>query len=444
MFKFIKNLYLPNRFFYGLGVVVILFILGYSFPIFYPVAQTALVLYALLCLADAILLFSAKTKIPTKRILPNVFSLSDDNKITIELANASPFALGFLLIDEIPDQFQKRDFQLQFSLAAAEQKSIVYYLRPVERGEYIFHHINVFINSQLGLVRRKIAVEQTQMIPVYPSIIQMKKFELIAFSRVSTLEGLKKQRRIGHSYEFEQIKTYVRGDDYRSINWKATSRRSELMVNQYEDEKAQQIYNIIDKSRNMKMPFNGLSLLDYAINTALVISNIALKKSDRAGLISFADKLGSAIKADRKASQLQTILNALYHEQEHNNEANYELLYQAVRNLVAGRSLIFLYTNFESMYAMERVLPLLRKISRQHLLVLVFFKNTEIIDYMQTDADSTEEIYQKTIAQKFVVEKTQIVHKLRQYGIQSILTAPEELSMNTVNKYLELKSRGLI
>ena len=98
-------------------------------------------------------------------------------------------------------------------------------------------------------------------------------------------------RRIGHSYEFEQIKNYVRGDDYRSINWKATSRRGHLMVNQYEDERAQQVYNIIDKSRSMKMPFNGMSLLDYAINTSLVISNVALQKHDRAGLMTFSDKM---------------------------------------------------------------------------------------------------------------------------------------------------------
>ena len=99
--------------------------------------------------------------------------------------------------------------------------------------------INLFVESFLGLVQRRLQNLHEMSIPVYPSIIQMKQFELKAFDRISYDTGIKKIRRLGHSYEFEQIKNYVRGDDYRSINWKASSRRAQLMVNQYEDERAQ-------------------------------------------------------------------------------------------------------------------------------------------------------------------------------------------------------------
>src|SRR5690606_31033362 len=129
------------------------------------------------------------------------------------------------------------------------------------------------------------------------------------------------------SYEFEQIKNYVPGDDVRQINWKSTARHQQLMVNQYEDEKSQSIYNIIDKSRSMLMPFNKLSLMDYSINTSLMISNIALKKHDKIGLITFSDIIGSAIKADRKFGQLNIILEKLYKQKERDLESNYEYLY---------------------------------------------------------------------------------------------------------------------
>jgi uncharacterized protein (DUF58 family) len=161
-------------------------------------------------------------------------------------------------------------------------------------------------------------------------------------------------------------------------------------------------------------------------------------------MMTFSDIIGSSIKADRKANQLNTILQALYREKERNLEANYELLYSAVRNLISGRSLIFLFTNFESMYALERVLPLLRRINTQHLLVVVFFENTEIREFAEKESFTVEQIYHQTVARKAVFEKEQIVSKLKQYGIQAILTKPEDLSMNAVNKYLELKSRGLI
>jgi uncharacterized protein (DUF58 family) len=404
-----------------------------------------LVLAVAVCLLDFFILWHKNLKIEGIRQVPSVLSLGDVNTVELALHNRTSFSLKITVIDELPFQLQKRDFEMRLTLTADQKKALIYTIQPFVRGEYAFGNTNIYVRTPiLGLLERRIVLPTTGITPVFPSIIQMKKFELKAFSRISTFEGIKKQRRLGHSYEFEQIKNYVRGDDFRSINWRATGKRNTLMVNQYEDERAQQVYSIIDKSRSMKMPFGGLSLLDYAINTSLVVSNIALKRYDRAGLISFSDKLGTAIKADRRANQLNLILNSLYNEKERTTEASFEVLYQAVRTLISGRSLIMLYTNFESMYALERALPLLRKINTQHLLVVVFFENTEVAAFANEHAEDVQAIYQKTIAQKFKIERQQMVAQLRLYGIQSVLTAPEDLSMNTVDKYLELKSRGLI
>jgi uncharacterized protein (DUF58 family) len=287
-------------------------------------------------------------------------------------------------------------------------------------------------------------IGEPQMTPVYPSIIQMKKYELLAFARISNYEGIKKVRKLGHSYEFEKIRQYAVGDDLRSINWKATGRRSQLMVNQYEDERSQQVYSIIDKSRAMHMPFNGLSLLDYAVNTSLVISNIALQKYDKTGLVTFSHKIGSTIPAERSPVQLKKILQALYYEKPQPFEANYDLLYRGVKNVIHGRSLIFIYLNFESTYAMERALPVLKKINHIHLLVIMIFENSELADFSMKKPEYVSDIYAQTIAQKLLNEKKQIVAKLRKYGIQTILSKPEDLSINTVNKYLELKAKGMI
>ncbi|MGD2033952.1 MAG: DUF58 domain-containing protein [Bacteroidales bacterium] len=216
------------------------------------------------------------------------------------------------------------------------------------------------------------------------------------------------------------------------------------MVNQYEDERAQPVYSVIDKSRIMKMPFNGLSLLDYAINSSLMISNIALRKHDKAGLLTFGNKLGTFIKAGKQYSQLRKILIALYAEKESIAEANYELLYSAIRSFIRGRSLLFLYTNFESIYALERVLPLLRKINRMHLLALIIFENTELIEFADKPCEDLFDIQLQTTAKDFIQQKDLILQELFHHGIQTIRTKPEDLSLNTVNKYLELKARGYI
>ena len=271
------NLHLPNRFFYTFGLIAFLFALSFAASFLFVVAKVVLALAILVFVVDIVLLYHKKVAIDVQRKVPPVLSLGDENVVSIHLRSRAPRPLRIELIDELPFPLQSRDFGLHLSLAPDEKRVLTYPIRPTSRGEYEFGDLHLYLTTFLGLAQRRITTHAANSFPVFPSIIQMKKFELLAISKLSIFDGIKRQRRIGHSYEFEQIKTYVRGDDYRSINWKATGRRAELMVNQYEDERSQQIYCIIDKSRTMKMPFYGLSLMDYAINTSLVLTNIALR-----------------------------------------------------------------------------------------------------------------------------------------------------------------------
>jgi uncharacterized protein (DUF58 family) len=442
--KFIKHIFLTSRFFYGFSALIVAMTLSYAFPFLLPIAQTASVLFIVVCLIDIVLLYNRNIRIEVHRETPAVLSLGDDNPITVTIENKSVLKLSIDVVDEIPEQFQMRNTRLSIALPANSLHQEVYQLRPVTRGEYFFGKINLYLTTFVGLIKRRISKPLEQTVPVYPSIIQMKKYELKTFARTATEYGVKKVRRIGHSYEFEHIKQYIRGDDYRSINWKATGRRAQLMVNQYEDEKSQQVYTIIDKSRIMHMPFHGLSLFDYAVNASLVISNIVLGKQDKAGLITFAEAPKALIKAERSKTQLKKILETLYKEKEGSVEANYESLYMAVRKFVNGRSLLFLYTNFESTYALQRVLPQLKKLNDQHLLVVIFFENTEITTRTATQLETLEDVYTQITAENYTLTKIQIAQQLRQLGIFTILTRPENLTVATINKYLELKSRGLI
>jgi uncharacterized protein (DUF58 family) len=437
-------MYLSNRFFWLFGLSAALFAIAYPFGWLFPLAQTVFVGFLGLALTDWMLLFLQKPKVVCRRELNPVFSLSDPNNVRLFVDNAGNIHYKLSIADEIPIQFQKRDFEVKIALSPGQAYLAENKLVPLTRGVYSFGNINVFVSTRLGLVERRLIFEQPQDVDVYPSIIQMKQYELRAMRHIAHDTGIKKMRRIGHSYEFEQIKNYVQGDDFRSINWKASSRRATLMVNQYEDERSQQVYCIVDKSRAMRMPFEGLSLMDYAINTALAISNIILKKQDKAGLLSFSDVMGATIKAERDTGQLNRILESLYREKERPGESNYELLYEAVRRLIGARSLLILFSNFESSYALDRALPTLRRLSRGHLLVVVFFENTEIRKLASEEVLTTADVYRQTVARQFLQDKREMVTKLRQYGIQAVLTKPQDLTLNTINKYLELKSRGLI
>jgi uncharacterized protein (DUF58 family) len=319
----LRNLYLTNRFYLVLAALIGAMMASYAFPYLMPLVQTAIVLLALAVAIDILLLFNRRIDLDVVRETPGVLSLGDLNAIKLVVRSKAGMTVYVTLIDELPEQFQERNFSLSLAMPAGHVHEQTYELRPLSRGEYHFGKINLFLSSGLGLIRRRLRKPLEAMVPVYPSIIQMKKYELRTFARTAVEYGVKKVRRIGHSYEFEHIKPYNRGDDYRSINWKATGRRAQLMVNVYEDEKSQAVYTIIDKSRVMHMPFHGLSLFDYAVNASLVISNIVLGKQDKAGLLTFAEQPKSRIKADRGKHQLKKILEALYNESEGSVEANY-------------------------------------------------------------------------------------------------------------------------
>ena len=442
--QFLKNLYIPLRFFYVGGALVILFAASFPLHHLFPFVQAAAALLLTLTIVDCFILFNRSVVVSCNRITAKVLSLDSENTIALLLLNKAPFKLFIKIYDELPFQFQQRDLAFELNLNSLEKKRLEYKLVPKSRGEYAFGNVNIYVRSLLGLVERRLTSSNQQLVAVYPSIIQMKQLEIKSLSRISMQQGIKKIRKLGHGYEFEQIKNYVPGDDYRSINWKATGRKSSLMVNQFEDERSQQIFCILDNSRAMKMPFNNLSLFDYAINTSLIIANTALHKYDKIGLISFSDKLETFVKPDKGPGQLKVILNALYHQHEKKLEANYELLYTTIRKRISQRSLLFLFTNFESVFTLERSLPTLRKINKQHLLVLVFFENSEISDFAKQPAKRVDQIYNQVVAEKFVMEKAQAIHQLKQLGIHAILTRPEDLSVNAINKYLELKARGMI
>ncbi|MDG5492958.1 DUF58 domain-containing protein [Psychroserpens sp. SPM9] len=442
--KRIKPFYLQNRFFYACIGIMILFVLSFIFPRGFAVVKLLLLLLATLTILDTILLFAAKNGVIGSRVLPEKFSNGDQNPVNLVIDNYYTFNVNIKIIDEIPEQFQVRDFSIERQLEASSSSQIEYKLRPVDRGEYHFGKLNIYVTSVFGLIARRFSYDDNAMVPTYPSFMQLRKYDLIAISNNLHQYGIKKIRKIGHTMEFEQIKDYVLGDDLRTINWKATAKRNQLMVNQFQDEKSQPVYSIIDKGRVMKMPFDGLTLLDYAINAALVISNVALKKQDKAGILAFSKKVENIVVAERRTSQMNLILETLYNVNTDFFESDYGRLYADTKRNITQRSLMLLYTNFETLDSLHRQLPYLKGIAKSHLLVVIFFKNTELNTLITEKAETVQQAYDKVIAEKFAFEKRLIVNELQKYGIQSILTSPHDLTIDTINKYLEIKARGLL
>ncbi|MHC5202211.1 DUF58 domain-containing protein [Myroides sp. LJL119] len=442
MGNFFASVFLPPKLYKALGICIGLFIVSFFIPIVYVIAWTLLCITCVLIAVDCFFVYKKNNPIKAHRTLPEKLSNSDNNPVLIQITSFYTFKVHLRIIDEIPDPFQIRDFHIDLKLAPLQTTTTSYELRPTKRGVLQFGNLNVFIKGPLGLIVRRIVFNQNTSIDSYPSFIQMKKYQLMAFSKKNYAPGQTKIRKLGTSLEFEQIRDYQDKDDMRYVNWRATAKANKLMVNQYQDTTSQSVYCILDKSRAMQMPFNNLQLLDYAINATLAISNIILKKNDRVGLLSLAENVQDKLQASNKPGQLERINQCLYNLDTNFKESNYGELYNYVKTKIPQRSLLLLFTNFESISNLNRQLPYLRAIAKKHLLVVVFFENTLLEDIAQSKPKNIDQIFDKVIAEKFTFEKRLIVQQLTKYGIASILTKPESLTIQTINKYLQIKAKG--
>lgn len=439
-----KNLFLSNRFFTALSANVAVFTIGYFYPAFVGLGKLmALVLVSLLVI-EVFYLFRIKNGLFGSRVMEDRFSNGDDNQVQVRITSKYPLPMKVRVIDELPEQFQVRDFNKYMRISSGSTSGFDYFLKPVKRGEYHFGFVNALAFGPLGLASRRFRIAAERTVKVYPGFLQVRKYELLAIHNRLHELGIKKIRKIGHNLEFEQVREYVPGDDIRTLNWKATARYNTYMVNQYQDEKSQQVYCLVDKGRVMQMPFEGMTLLDYAINSTLVFSNVAIKKDDKAGYATFSNKIGNFVPAEKKKNQMQNILHGLYNEKTAFKESDFEKLYIFLKRSLNQRSLLILFTNFESLTSLKRQMKYLTRLAADHLLVVVFFENTELRGMAEGPAEDLEQVYIKTIAEKFLFEKKVIARELTRHGIHPVLTSPSDLSVNVINKYLELKSRNLI
>ena len=495
-----------NRLFYLLmAVVILVFVLGFAVPPLFTVGKVLLALLVVAVVADIGLLYNwwplRRSQIENResvngksigafRTMAERFSNGDENPVKIRIESNYGFRIGVEVIDEIPFVFQRRDVCFKARIGSMGDTTIIYKLTPTERGVYDFGHVRVFVSTPLRLAQRRFTCCEPQQVKVYPSYLMLRQYELLAISNNLTEMGIKRIRRIGHNTDFEQIKDYVVGDDYRTINWRATARRHQLMVNVYQEERSQQVFCVIDKGRMMQQAFRPqtsdfrpqtsdfrpqtsdfrpqtsdfgpqtsdfrpqtseslpMTLLDYSINAALVLSFVAVNKQDKAGLITFSTQMETFVPASRQPGHLQTLQEALYAEKAVFGETDYSALLAGLTRHVSHRSLLVLFTSFTSMPALRRQLSFLRQLAMRHRLLVVFFEDKELKEMIREKGGvnsakgkekSTEAYYQRVIAEKFAYEQRLIVSTLRQYGIQSLLTTPDNLSVNVINKYLEIK-----
>ena len=431
------------RFYLALGGCVVVTALGFFWG---PLMTVGLVLATAVFAAAVVEYVTVGQQgrhLTAARDMEKRLHLGDENPIRVRVAHGGKVALRAVLVEELPVQFQERDFQLAFEVAPGQTRLLNYKLRPTQRGVYTFGRMLMVVRTALGLVERRYAFGAAeQSVAVYPSVLQMRRQALRVNQLLRRGGSTVRQRQLGRSYEFDQIKTYVAGDDYRQLNWKATARTGQLMANTFVEEKSQQVIAVVDTSRTMLSPFDDLSLLDYAINSTLALLNVAVMRGDRVGLIGFDRQVHSRLAPGNRPEQIRRVLELLYAQRPTDYEPDYDALGQFVQRFVKGRSLLMLYTDFGTLVSLERNLPALRRLSRQHLLVVVLFVNVGVGELAEATPRSLEDAYLATVAAEYEATQGQIASTLTQNGIVVLRTRPQDLTADAVTNYLTIKRGG--
>lgn len=450
-------MFLKKRFFYLSFLIAVISVVGVKVSLCYFLAMILLCVMAVALAVDVLVLLY--TKMEGERMIAQKLDLGERNFVKLKVEIKRGWIKSCYTIDELPAEFRcSNDTQ---TMERDEDGCFVssYTLFPTRRGAYKLGRMLVFA-TLLGLVERRFVIEKMgRGVDVYPAFSRLREKEQQARSMTVENMGIHKRQLPTNQTEFQDIREYVIGDDIRAVNWKATARAGKIMVNNYEDERSQNIYNIINCGRVMHRTFGGLSLEDYAVNASLLVSYSAMNtENDNVGLFTFGPTGIDYLPSRCGQLQLKNIMKQLYSLETEYGEGDLEELCLRVDRYVQRRSLMILHTDYATLGALERDLPLLRRLSQRHCLVVVMFLDKELenvserknkarnaafdaVNAVNTEKIKVSELVEGSIASNLVQQKLAISDKLQQLGIHCVLTYPENVSFSVVRKYIELKAK---
>jgi len=395
-----------------------------------------LLLLGLLCM-DAFITPSARCLI-TRRESEAKLYFKAENTVTFHVKNTFRQGLDITARDESLRFFTVPEKNQTHFVEAGQEQEYSYTVTPTKRGSFTSTRIFLQYTGIMGLCKKYTTVEIPTTYKVYPNVRDLSKYRLMLQKSRLLPKGDKNLRQYGTGAEFESLRQYVEGDDYRKINWRATARENKLMVNQYQIERDQPVYIMLDIARPMSYTVNGYKKLDYAINAALVLSDIVNQQGDKVGLLVFDSKVQANILPGQGASHRAHLMETLYNVADNRQTADYEGAFQSLCQRQKRRSLVFIFTDFEILEEAEDLIAHIKILKRRHLPVVVFMQNEGLTKLAETtDTPGAYDKILRSTAQEFVMERKKILRTLNVMGIPSVESDAENFTVSAVNRYLQ-------
>jgi uncharacterized protein (DUF58 family) len=371
-------------------------------------------------------------------------ALSVPNTIELVLENSSRVALHATVIDNVPPSLRQEAPELSVKCRARGEAKTTYQLTPTRRGDVELGAVYIRYQTPLRIAERWAVAHVEQKVCVYPNLEEARQHSIYLI-RSRQIEMEKRHARIrGAGREFECLREYQVGDEFRDICWTAAARRGKLVTRLFQIERSQTIWLVLDAGRLMRARIAGLTKLDYAVNAALSLAEVALGTGDRVGLLAYGRGIQKRMLPYRGSAHLRQMIQQLAHVREEGLEGDHLHAVSALLSTQKRRSLIVWLTDFPETAMTPEVIDAASEAASRHLVLFVVIGQPDLAALAARAPDSVTNMYRTTAAQEALHRREALLAKLRQRGALAVEVSSAAASVTVVNSYLDVKARNLL
>ena len=346
--------------------------------------------------------------------------------------------------DDLPPGLTSDPEVQSIILAPGKRIEIDYRIRPLRRGSFQFEAVFLRLKSLLGFWQRQVRRECLSELLVYPDMKQLAEYAHLARTNRLSLIGVRKTRKAGQDNNFERLRDYTQDDNHKHIDWRSTARRNKLTVKQFQTDQSQRIVFMLDCGRLMTNEYRGLSLLDYALNSILMLSYVALHQGDSVGMLCFSDKIESYVPVRGGTAQMNRLLHAGFDRFPRLRQSSYDEAFLYFSKNCRRRSLVILVTNIIDDVSAAQITGYLNTLRGKHLPVLALLRDRAVFDYADNPSLDESVLYRSAAAAQLLVWRHEVIQRLGNAGVLHVDAFPDMLTTPLVNRYLEVKAKHLL
>jgi len=380
-----------------------------------------------------------------EREMEQRFAMGAENEVTIKVVNRSGRKVTFIVKDDYPSQMELLSArEAQLTIPSGRSRAWSYELLPTARGRYNFGNTYIRFLTPLGLLWRQMVYLTECDVKVYPDIREARKHEIYAHRNRRPEPGIRRMRLRGQGREFELLREFVIGDEIRHISWAATARRGKLITRQYTIERSQNIVVLLDTGRLMTARIGKLTKLDHAVNATLSIAYVAAAGGDNVGLVAFSRRVVSYLPLRRGSDQINRLMEELYSLEPQMIEPSYKRAFNFFGLNCKRRSLAVILTDLVDRDASAELLAHTSQLIPRHLPLIITIGDTDLREMVRTEPSESGDVYRQAVAEEILRQREEALMRIRHAGGLALDVPAGRLSIELVNKYLEVKERGLL